>query len=156
MRHTPNKLNQSGFTIVETIIVLAVAGLMLLLIFYAIPSLQRNGRNNQRKQDVSTLLQAVSHYEVDNSANFPPSVVAMMKYSPQGLNLYTVGNVHLNPGPTAATPVLNTDDVEIYNFETCSTSTIGSTNSQGADYSNIVALYAVEGGGGAVSECQQS
>lgn len=145
----------AGFTIVETIIVLAIAGLILLLVFYAVPSLERNGRNSQRKQDVSTILQAISHYELDNSANFPSTVATMLKYAPQNLSWYTPSDIFLNPGMVAAPPVTNTEQVEIYDFEFCSATTLGSANNQGADYSNIVALYAVEGGGGAISECQQ-
>ncbi len=154
-RAEANILQNAGFTIVETIIVLAIAGLILLLVFYAVPTLERNGRNSQRKQDVSTILQGVSHYELDNSANFPTNVTTLLKYAPQNLAWYIPSDIQLNPGQVAAPAVTSTEDVEIYDFEFCSSTTFGSTTNQGADYSNIVALYAVEGGGGAVSECQQ-
>jgi prepilin-type N-terminal cleavage/methylation domain-containing protein len=38
-----------GFTIIEVMIVLAIAGLILLIVFIAVPALQRNGRNYDRK-----------------------------------------------------------------------------------------------------------
>lgn len=38
-----------GFTIIEVLIVLAIAGLILLIVFFAVPSLQRTNRNYQRK-----------------------------------------------------------------------------------------------------------
>jgi len=60
-----------GFTITEMMIVLAMAGLILLIIFEAIPALERSSRNNQRRQDVQTMLAAVSHYELNDSGNFP-------------------------------------------------------------------------------------
>lgn len=62
-----------GFTITEMMIVLAIAGMILLIIFEAIPALQRSSRNNQRRQDVQTMLAAVSHYELNDSGNFPLS-----------------------------------------------------------------------------------
>ncbi|HEX4774341.1 MAG TPA: type II secretion system protein [Candidatus Saccharimonadales bacterium] len=65
--------NSGGFTIVETLIVLAIAGLILLIVFQAIPTLQRNSRNNQRKQDATILLQAVSRYELNDSGSMPSS-----------------------------------------------------------------------------------
>ena len=42
---------EEGFTIIEVLIVLAIAGLILLIVFLAIPALQRNSRNTQRKND---------------------------------------------------------------------------------------------------------
>ena len=60
-----------GFTIVETLIVLVIAGIMLLLVLEVIPSLKRTASNNERKQDVATILNAVSQYELKDSDNFP-------------------------------------------------------------------------------------
>ena len=44
-----------GFTIVEVLIVLAIAGVIMLVVFLAVPTLQRNSRNTQRRADVSHL-----------------------------------------------------------------------------------------------------
>jgi prepilin-type N-terminal cleavage/methylation domain-containing protein len=51
---------QSGFTIIEVLIVLAIAGLIMLIVFMAVPSLQRNSRNNQRTNDASQVVAAVN------------------------------------------------------------------------------------------------
>ena len=45
----------SGFTIVEVMIVLAIAGLILAVVFVAVPALQRNQRNTARRGDLSYL-----------------------------------------------------------------------------------------------------
>jgi len=45
--------NQSGFTIIEVMIVLAIAGVIMLALFLAVPALQRNSRNNQRDSDAA-------------------------------------------------------------------------------------------------------
>ncbi len=62
---------KEGFTIIEVLFVLAIAGVMLFLVFQAIPALQRSSRNNQRNHDAATILAAVSHYELNHSGNFP-------------------------------------------------------------------------------------
>lgn len=71
-----NKIKQQkseGFTIIEVLIVLAIAGLILMIVFLAVPSLQRNSRNTQRKNDVQALLGAVSEFESNNSGKLPPT-----------------------------------------------------------------------------------
>lgn len=44
-----HKLNK-GFTIIEVVLVLAIAGLIFLAVFLALPALQRNQRDTQRKK----------------------------------------------------------------------------------------------------------
>jgi prepilin-type N-terminal cleavage/methylation domain-containing protein len=71
MKDTKEIIVNSGFTIIETLFVLAIAGIFLLIVFDAIPTLSRSTRNNQRKQDVSIILEAVSHYELNDSGEYP-------------------------------------------------------------------------------------
>lgn len=49
-----------GFTIIEVLIVLAIAGLIMLIVFLAVPALQRNSRNNARNNDASRISAAVT------------------------------------------------------------------------------------------------
>lgn len=63
-----------GFTIIEVMIVLAIAGLILLIVFLAVPALQRNSRNTQRKTDVSAILGAVQEYVDNNGGSLPGGV----------------------------------------------------------------------------------
>ncbi len=67
------KQSTEGFTIIEVLIVMGVFGLITVIIFLALPALQRTSRNNQRKQDVQTVLELVSRYELNNSGNVPDS-----------------------------------------------------------------------------------
>ena len=53
------KRNQ-GFTIIEVLIVLAIAGLIMVIVFLAVPALQRSSRNTQRTSDASKVAAAVS------------------------------------------------------------------------------------------------
>jgi prepilin-type N-terminal cleavage/methylation domain-containing protein len=54
------KINNKGFTIIEVLIVLAIAGVIMLVVFLAVPSLQRNSRNTQRTNDVALVSAAVN------------------------------------------------------------------------------------------------
>src|ERR1700709_157910 len=68
------KKRESGFTIIEVLIVLAIAGLILLIVFLAVPALQRNSRNTAIKNDVQNVLGGVSEYAGANNGTLPTSV----------------------------------------------------------------------------------
>ena len=65
-----HKLNY-GFTIIEVVLVLAIAGLIFLMIFLGLPALQRNQRNTSRKQDYSVIASAIQTYKANNKGEFP-------------------------------------------------------------------------------------
>lgn len=60
------KKSQKGFTIIEVALVLAIAALIFLTVFLAVPALQRNQRNDARKRDVSSVVAAVTAYMSNN------------------------------------------------------------------------------------------
>lgn len=62
---------QSGFTIIEVVLVLAIAGLIFLMVFIALPALQRSQRDSQREQDMSRVLTAVQSYQSNNRNSIP-------------------------------------------------------------------------------------
>src|SRR5216110_1960554 len=64
---------QKGFTIIEVMIVLAIAGLIMLIVFLAVPALQRNSRNTQRKNDVARVLGGIQEY-ASNQNGFLPTI----------------------------------------------------------------------------------
>jgi prepilin-type N-terminal cleavage/methylation domain-containing protein len=51
-----------GFTIIEVVLVLAIAGLIFLMVFIALPALQRGQRDAQRKQDLSRISVQMTNY----------------------------------------------------------------------------------------------
>lgn len=70
-----NKLQQrkqDGFTIIEVMIVLAIAGLIMLIVFLAVPALNRSSHNTSIKNDVSGILGAVSEYSNNNNGAVVP------------------------------------------------------------------------------------
>jgi len=65
------KKNNRGFTIIEVLIVLAIAGLIMLVVFLAVPALQRNARNTSKRADVSKALGAVGELTANNNGKVP-------------------------------------------------------------------------------------
>ncbi len=61
----------NAFTIIEVVLVLAIAGLIFLMVFVALPALQRNQRDAQRKQDLSLLKDAFERYKANNKGRIP-------------------------------------------------------------------------------------
>jgi len=60
-----------GFTIIEVVLVLAIAGLIFLMVFIALPALQRGQRDTARKSDVGSISSAVTSYTANNRGTFP-------------------------------------------------------------------------------------
>lgn len=66
------KINsRRGFTIIEVVLVLAIAGLIFLMVFLALPALQRSQRDTQRRSDFSEFLTQVSNYQSNNRGRLP-------------------------------------------------------------------------------------
>jgi prepilin-type N-terminal cleavage/methylation domain-containing protein len=64
---------EKGFTIIEVVLVLAIAGLIFLMVFLALPALQSSQRDSARKNDVSIIAAAVSTYTGNNKGAAPTS-----------------------------------------------------------------------------------
>ena len=63
--------NKKGFTIIEVVLVLAIAGLIFLMVFIALPALQRSQRNTQREDDLSRFLTAANDFQTNNNGKTP-------------------------------------------------------------------------------------
>src|SRR5437868_11299066 len=82
------KNNEKGFTIIEVMIVLAIAGLILLIVFLAVPALQRNAHNTSIKNDVAGLLGGVTEFVNNNDGTVP---AALSGAAVNSLNIGAVG-----------------------------------------------------------------
>lgn len=70
MTKANNKIKK-GFTIIEVVLVLAIAGLIFLMVFIALPALQSAQRNTQREEDLQRFVSAVTDYSGNNSGRLP-------------------------------------------------------------------------------------
>jgi prepilin-type N-terminal cleavage/methylation domain-containing protein len=55
-----------GFTIIEVLIVLAIAGVIMLVVFLAVPALQRQSRNTQRRADASHMAALITEWQANH------------------------------------------------------------------------------------------
>jgi prepilin-type N-terminal cleavage/methylation domain-containing protein len=65
------KPNNKGFTIIEVMIVLAIAGLILLIVFLAVPALQRSSRNTAAKSDAGHISSSINDFLSNNNGTLP-------------------------------------------------------------------------------------
>jgi prepilin-type N-terminal cleavage/methylation domain-containing protein len=93
-----------GFTIIEVVLVLAIAGLIFLMVFTALPALQKSQRDSARKNDVGIVASAVTSYTGNNRGTFPTSGNLDSYVSSKSSNTTSV-----TVGQAAATSV-NPDD----------------------------------------------
>ena len=63
--------HEPGFTIIEVSLVLAIAGLIFLMVFIALPALQRSQRDMHRKNDMNRAASALNRYKSNNKGELP-------------------------------------------------------------------------------------
>lgn len=161
--NTKLQTKEKGFTIIEVLIVLAIAGLIMLIVFLAVPALQRNSRNTQRRNDVSALLGAYQEAVNNNNgavpatdcngsaAGPPPCWVRNAKTSNYDNNS---ANVIWNQTASYAAPATPTlEQVIIQNFAKCNGNAATGTN---ATSRSVVVMFLVETSGDPVVQCQES
>ena len=163
MLHKLKNRKQEGFTIIEVLIVLAIAGLILLIVFLAVPALQRNAHNTSIKSDVASLLGGMNEY-VNNNNGSPPAGIAAGATA-TSLDIGSSGNtanvklgyvdgttVTLSAaGAGAIANAQTAGTVKILTKATCNTNGIDAVG--GGTARNFVALYGLEGG---AKVCQAS
>ncbi len=64
-----HKQNRPGFTLIEVVLVLAIAGLIFLMVFIALPALNQGQRNTQRKRDAAAIVTAMNQWYTHNSSS---------------------------------------------------------------------------------------
>lgn len=110
---------KQGFTIIEVVLVLAIAGLIFLMVFIALPALQRNQRDTQRKNDVGRTVTAINNFQSNSKGALPTTAAEIQSVEDRlrvGGDTYTdpaFGNYDLLttapialPPAAGATPVI--------------------------------------------------
>lgn len=62
----PNKTNKKGFTLIEIVIVLAIAALIMVVVFLAVQGAQRGQRDQARKDTTNRVLSQVQSWSGNN------------------------------------------------------------------------------------------
>ena len=153
---------KSGFTIIEVSLVLAIGGLILMMVFIALPSLQRGQRDAQRREDVISLIENIKKYQQNNRGALPSGESGEFtrndELGAKGwqdlLNNY-LGENFKDPNGTPYTLKITNDldETTEYNNKilivkqaTCSGNSSGNKVKQ-ANSRKLAALYELEGGG---------
>ncbi len=152
-----NKLknsNNKGFTIIEVMIVLAIAGLIILAVFLAVPALQRNSRNTQRKSDVGRIGSGAQTVINNNNGDLTKLTSATMQAELDQLAYYTKTNVSVSTAaaPAAAANTTTVDTVVVYKGAKCAAMTTGQGAIVGTSR-QVAVTYSTEGGSGSVPNC---
>lgn len=62
---------EKGFTLIEIVLVLAIAGLLLVIVFLAVSGAQKSRRDTQRKNDLSRIAAQLESYASNNNGSYP-------------------------------------------------------------------------------------
>jgi len=82
------KINsRRGFTIIEVVLVLAIAGLIFLMVFLALPALQRSQRDTERRNKIGDFRTQVIQYQSNNRGRVPESMDAWYSVVDSYMNL---------------------------------------------------------------------
>lgn len=116
-----NIKSKKGFTIIEVVLVLAIAGLIFLMVFIALPALQRSQRDTQRRDDMARFLSQINQYQANNSGKIPGDT------APTEADYQTFISNYLRVGSdTFADPSTGTD-YHVIKLTKCTSSACAST-----------------------------
>lgn len=148
---------EEGFTIIEVLIVLAIAGLIILIVFLAVPALQRNSRNTQRRNDVQTILGSIQEYSNNNNGALPPDPATAVANAKLGFydSADIIGNT--NRGTAEATITSDGKNVQLNNYTKCDANpdanTAVVTLNPNPTRRNVTAIFQVETRTGFQAQC---
>ena len=149
---------QHGFTIIEVLIVMAIAALILLIVFLAVPALQRNSRNTQYKNAVGSILGAVNEYTANNNGALPqdlsidPASGNILLYATPGGTAVVSGKTQAgysaDVGTTAPT---DAGDFRLILNRKCNGNAIGETVNR-----SVIVVFNVETANDVAQQCTES
>jgi len=148
---------QDGFTIIEVLIVLAIAGLIMVVVFLAVPNLQRSQKNNAISSDANSVFTAIGNLVADDNGvttglklaggNGTPIVVSYASGSSNTENVTVGGNI---VAPTTTVPTATTAPGTFYvtsgSGAVCNATKSGLTT--GGTTRSYALLYTTDNGGG--------
>ena len=71
------KKREQGFTLIEIVIVLAIAAALILVVFLAVSGAQKSKRDTVTKQNAGELGSQIENYESNNGGNAPTAALSL-------------------------------------------------------------------------------
>jgi len=141
LTNTKKLKDQKGFTIIEVLIVLAIAALILLIVFLAVPALQRSARNNSRKNDAGRIAAATSNFVSNHNGSLPSVAADVTTIITDAGNLSAYpgmqvsgtlataakGKMSLVDGSSGAVAAITVDGLQLVTGAKCDPATLGAT-----------------------------
>lgn len=161
------KRNSQGFTILEVLIVLAIATVIMLIVFVTVPALRRNARNESRRRDASLILTQRVQYNANmatvmraGSFKCDPPITnkPFCQHIDGSLSYYSPSNVTFtNSGltkPTSAPEITSPEEILTITYYKCDeTATLAEISD---DPKNMIVLYAIETADGILQQCRDT
>lgn len=148
------KQTTKGFTIIEVVLVLAIAGLIFLMVFIALPALQSGQRDSARKNDTSIISTAVTNFASQNKSALPKNDgsqdVAFRNYVKGLSSNTTLGNTKVLPRPATNNVTAVEGTATVYTSAKCNGPGAGASQAAlaaGKTRDYVVVTY-LEGGNG--------
>lgn len=149
------KTDAKGFTIIEVVLVLAIAGLIFLVVFLALPALQRSQRDTQRKSDLGRMMSQITAYSANNQGALPTDWTAtggfMKNYMKSGGQSFSDPQASADYTITApaapSAPGLSAGNIWVYPGYKCDSTNANGVNNTGVSSRTIAALIYQEQGG---------
>ena len=160
-----SKRKSEGFTIIEVLIVLAIAGLIMVVVFLAVPALQRSGRNNALNTDANNTLTAVGNYISNNGGSLPtaasftsPTVTIGASGSNQetatlDANASAVTLITSATGALTKTSAVGSIQVVTGSSAVCNATDSGLSGTTAGPARGYVVLFVAESGSGNILKC---
>lgn len=157
---------EKGFTIIEVVLVLAIAGLIFLMIFIAWPALQKNQRDTAKKNDVAVVATALGTWKsnkrgalpVDNSTNPTGFKTFLSDYVPSLSQYDPATNVEYRLTPISSitigtgTDFISIDEMWVFKGAKCTDTGVAASSSRQVAIVAVIesgpadgALYCQEG-----------
>lgn len=143
--------NKKGFTIIEVMIVMAIAGAIMLIVFLAVPALRRNSRNTQRRSDATNYMAAVNEFITNNNGTLPSSAANVTSVnSLVKLGISTAPTAVITGAQSAA--LGSADTIQLVTQAKCDPANFGNTIS--STTRSFAIRFAVEGADGSpIAQC---
>ncbi len=114
MNLTPKK--QNGFTLIEIVIVLAIAALIMVIVFLAVAGAQRSQRDNTNKAAAGQALAQAENFLANSGGQFPSTAMPSSYLS--GIKTTTGNPTSVAPGGSATATA--SGQVVVITKSTCS------------------------------------